>query len=251
MKLEQMATLLGKDAEELKGTLNLAEVTAEVPDDLILTHVGNHIKELTLTAKREGIKEGEGKAKRLALTEVEKTLKDTFSVDGKDFNEVVENLKGLKSDSKADEKLLKQVEVWKQTANEKETVINQLRGEIENVKIKERISSTIDAFDFATPKVKQVAIDEFFNSNKFNIEGSDVFMEKDNKMYVLNDDVINSHFKEFGTPKTNRQNTTTPRNTTTTTSGGQTAAEIYAEISKAKTPEEIQALRQKLKDLET
>lgn len=254
MKLEQMATLLGKDAEELKGTLNLENVTAEVPGDLILTHVGNHIKELTLTAKREGIKEGEGKAKRLALTEVEKTLKDTFSVDGKDFNDVVENLKGLKSDSKADEKLLKQVEVWKQTANEKETVINQLKGEIENVKIKERISSTIlpklDAFEFATPKVKQVAIDEFFNSNKFNIEGSDVFMEKDNKMYVLNDDVINNHFKEFGTPKTNRQNTTTPRNTTTTTIGGQTAAEIYAEITKAKTTDDIQALKQKLKDLE-
>jgi hypothetical protein len=251
MKLESLASLLGKDAEELKGTLNLAEVTAEVSDETILTYVGNHIKELRQNAKRDGKKEGEGMAKRLVMSEVEKTIKDSFSVEGKDFSEMLENLKNLKSDSKPDEKLLKQLDVWKTTATEKDTIISQLKGEIETVKIKERISSTIlpelETFEFATPKVKQVAIDEFFNSNKFNIEGNDVFLERDNKMYVLNKDVIVNHFKDFGTIKTIKPNTTTPR--PTSTSSGESIKEIMSEIATAKTPEEIQRLRQKLKDL--
>lgn len=253
MKLEQLAVLLSKDPAELSSTLNL-EVSVDVPEDILTRELTNFHKEIGVTKFNEGKKQGEGMAKRLVMTEAEKTLKETFGIDGKDFNEIVENLKGLKSDGKPDEKLKSELDKWKQTALSKDNEIASLKSEFEKIQTTEKLKSSIlpklDKFEFATAKVREVAINEFLNTKKFKIEGSDIFLERnDNTFVTLSDSVIDEHFKEFGTIKANGKTNTPPR-TQTQTSYGKTASEILKAIDNAKTPEELQDLRQQLASLE-
>ena len=252
MKLEQLASLLGKDATELEGTLNL-QSSDDVQDDILTRELTNFHKELAITKLNEGKIQGEGKAKRLVMTEAERTLKDTFGIDGKDFNEIVENLKGLKSDSKGDEKLKADAEKWKQTALAKDTEINNLKSQFENIqtteKIKGQILPKLDKFEFATSKVREVAVNEFLNNRKFKVEGSDIFIEKNDAFFTLSDNEIENHFKEYGVVKTQRPNGTPPRKQDGT-SYSKDKASIYKEIEKATTPEQIAELREQLANLE-
>ena len=251
MKLEQLASLLGKDATELQGSLNL-ENQAEVPDEILTRELTNFTKELSITKFNEGKKQGEGMAKRLVMTEAEKTLKDTFGVDGNSFNELVENLKGLKSESKADEKLLKERDQWKATALSKDTEIQNLKTQFETIQVTEKIKTQIvpklDKFDFATSKVREVAVNDFIQNRKFKIEGSDIFIERNDAFFTLSDNEIENHFKEYGTIKQSKGNGTPPRNTGT--SYGTSKADLFKEIDKATTPEEVARLREELAALE-
>lgn len=253
MKLELLATLLKKDAAELSSALNL-EVSAEVPEDILTRELTSFHNEIKVNSIAEGKKQGEGKAKREVLSDAEKTLKETFGIDGNDFKEIVENLKGLKSDGKPDEKLKSELDKWKQTALSKDNEIASLKSEFEKIQTTEKLKSSIlpklDKFEFATAKVREVAINEFLNTKKFKIEGSDIFLERnDNTFVTLSDSVIDEHFKEFGTIKTNGKPNTPPR-TGSPTSYGKTASEILKAIDNAKTPEELQDLRQQLASLE-
>jgi len=251
MKLEQLASLLGKDATELQGSLNL-ENQADVPDEILTRELTNFTKELSITKFNEGKKQGEGMAKRLVMTEAEKTLKDTFGVDGNSFNELVENLKGLKSESKADEKLLKERDQWKATALSKDTEIQNLKTQFETIQVTEKIKTQIvpklDKFDFATSKVREVAVNDFIQNRKFKIEGSDIFIERNDAFFTLSDNEIENHFKEYGTIKQSKGNGTPPRNTGT--SYGTSKADLFKEIDKATTPEEVARLREELAALE-
>ena len=251
MKLEQLASLLGKDATELQGSLNL-ESQADVPDEILTRELTNFTKELSITKFNEGKKQGEGMAKRLVMTEAEKTLKDTFGVDGNSFNELVENLKGLKSESKADEKLLKERDQWKATALSKDTEIQNLKTQFETIQVTEKIKTQIvpklDKFDFATSKVREVAVNDFIQNRKFKIEGSDIFIERNDAFFTLSDNEIENHFKEYGTIKQSNGKGTPPRNTGT--SYGTSKADLFKEIDKATTPEEVARLRQELASLE-
>jgi len=252
MKLEQLASLLGKDAVELQGSLNL-EGQADVPDEILTRELTNYTKELSVTKFNEGKKQGEGMAKRLVMTEAEKTLKDTFGVDGKDFNELVENLKGLKSDSKADEKLLKERDQWKQTALSKDVEIQNLKNQFETIQVTEKIKSQItpklDKFEFATSKVREVALNDFIQNRKFKIEGADIFIERNDAFFTLSENEIESHFKEYGTIKQGKPSGTPPRQSGI--SYGTSKADIFKAIDNAKTPEEIAELRSRLASLES
>ncbi len=251
MKLEQLASLLGKDATELQGSLNL-ESQADVPDEILTRELTNFTKELSITKFNEGKKQGEGMAKRLVMTEAEKALKDTFGVDGSNFNELVENLKGLKSESKADEKLLKERDQWKATALSKDTEIQNLKTQFETIQVTEKIKTQIvpklDKFDFATSKVREVAVNDFIQNRKFKIEGSDIFIERNDAFFTLSDNEIENHFKEYGTLKQSKGNGTPPRNTGTRY--GTSKADLFKEIDKATTPEEVARLREELAALE-
>lgn len=253
MKVEQLATLLKKDATELQGTLNL-EGQAEVPDDILTRELTNFHSELKVNYIAEGKKQGEGMAKRLVMTEAERTLKDTFGIDGKDFNEIVENLKGLKSEGKTDEKMKADLDKWKQTALAKDTEIQTLKNQFETIQVTEKIKGQIlpklDKFEFATSKVREVAISEFLNNKKFKVEGSDIFIERNDAFFTLSETEIDNHFKEFGTVKQNNSKGTPPRQTTGGTSYGSSKADILKAIDKAKTAEEITDLRTQLNALE-
>lgn len=253
MKLEQLASLLGKDAKELEGTLNL-QSSDDVQDDILTRELTNFTKELGVTKFNEGKKQGEGMAKRLVMTEAEKTLKDTFGIDGKDFNEIVENLKGLKSDGgKPDEKLKADAEKWKQTALAKDNEISNLKSQFENIQVTEKIKSQIlpklDKFEFATSKVREVAVNEFLNNRKFKVEGSDIFIEKNDAFFTLSETEIDNHFKEYGVVKAGKPNGTPPRHQSST-SYPKTRTELFKAIDNAKTSEEIAELKEQLATLE-
>jgi hypothetical protein len=243
MKLEQLAALLKKDATELQGTLNL-EGQAEVPDDILTRELTNFHSELKVNYIAEGKKQGEGMAKR---------LKDTFGIDGANFNEIVENLKGLKSDSKGDDKLKADLDKWKQTALAKDTEIQTLKSQFETIqvtdKIKGQILPKLDKFEFATSKVREVAISEFLNNRKFKVEGSDIFIEKNDAFFTLSESEIENHFKEYGVVKQVNPKATPPRQTGGT-SYGSSKADILKAIDKAKTAEELTDLRQQLNSLD-
>ena len=253
MKLEQLAALLKKDATEFSSALNL-EVTSEVSDEILTRELTNFHKELEITKLNEGKIQGEGKAKRLVMTEAERTLKDAFGVDGSTFNEIVENLKGLKSDGKTDDKLKSDVEKWKQTALAKDNEIKDLRNQFETIQVTEKIKSQIlpklDKFDFATSKVREVAVNEFLNNRKFKVEGSDIFIEKNDAFFTLSENEIENHFKDYGVLKSNKSNGTPPRQTQSGTSYGTSKSDLLKEIEKAGTIEELAALREKLNALE-
>ncbi len=255
MKLEQLAALLKKDATEFSSTLNL-DAQAEVPDDILTRELTSFHSELKVNYIAEGKKQGDGMAKRLVMTEAEKALKDAFGIDGKDFNELVDNLKVLKSSEggKVDEKIKADAEKWKQTALAKETEIQTLKSQFETIQTTEKIRGQIlpklDKFEFATAKVREVAINEFLSTKKFKVDGSDIFLERhDNTFVVLSDNEIESHFKEFGTIKQGKPPGTPPRQPSGT-SYGSSKAEIYKAIDKATTAEEITALREQLNALE-
>lgn len=252
MKLESLASLLGKDATELQGTLNL-EGQADVPDDILTRELTNFTKELSVTKFNEGKKQGEGMAKRLVMTEAEKTLKDTFEIEGSNFNEIVENLKGLKSDGKTDDKLKADLDKWKQTALAKDTEIQNLKSQFETIQVTEKIKSQIlpklERFEFATPKVREVAVNEFLNNKKFKVEGSDIFIEKNDAFFTLGESEIENHFKEYGIVKATNSKGTPPRKQDGT-SYPKDKASIYKEIEKATTSEQIAELREQLAALE-
>jgi len=252
MKLEQLASLLKKDATELSGTLNL-EVTSEVSDEILTRELTNFHKELEVTFLSQGKKQGEGMAKRLVMTEAEKHLKETFGVDGKDFNEVVENVKGLKSESKTDEKLKSELDKWKQTALSKDNEIATLKSQFETIQVTEKIKSNIlpklDKFEFATPKVREVAVNEFLSNRKFKVDGQDIFIERNDAFFTLSDVEIENHFKEYGIVKSVKSNGTKPREQNGT-SYGSSVADLLKAIDKATTPEELSDLRSQLSALE-
>ena len=253
MKLEQLASLLGKDVMELEGTLNL-QSSDDVQDDILTRELTNFHKELAITKLNEGKIQGEGKAKRLVMTEAERTLKDTFGVDGSNFNEIVENLKGLKSDGKTDDKLKADLDKWKQTALAKDNEIQTLKNQFETIQVTEKIKSQIlpklDRFDFATSKVREVAVNEFLSNRKFKVEGSDIFIEKNDAFFTLSENEIDNHFKDYGVLKSNKPNATAPRQTNGATSYGTTKADILKAIDKATTSEELSQLREQLNALE-
>lgn len=255
MKMEQLASLLGKDATELAGTLNL-QVDSDVSEEILTKELTNFTKELSITKFNEGKKQGEGMAKRLVMTDAEKVLKDTFGVDGKDFNELVENVKSLKTESgKPDDKIISERDKWKQTALEKEKEIDKLKNDFEVVrtteKIKSQIGPRLEKFEFATNRVKELALNEFISNRKFKIDGSDIFIESsDNTFKTLSDNLIEDHFKEFGTVKPVGGKGTPPRGNQGGTNYGSTHSELLKAIEKATTPEELATIKTQLAALE-
>jgi hypothetical protein len=134
----------------------------------------------------------------------------------------------------------------------KDTEIQNLKTQFETIqtteKIKTQIVPKLDKFDFATSKVKEVAVNDFIQNRKFKIEGSDIFIERNDAFFTLSDNEIENHFKEYGTIKQSKGNGTPPRNTGT--SYGTSKADLFKEIDKATTPEEVARLREELAALE-
>jgi len=252
MKTEQLASLLKKDATELSSTLNL-ELSADVPDDILTRELTNFHSELKINSIAEGKKQGDGMAKRLVMTEVDKHLKETFGVEGNDFKEIVENVKGLKSESKTDDKVSKERDQWKQTALSKDVEIQNLKNQFEQIqttdKIKSQILPKLDKFEFATPKVREVAVNEFLSNRKFKVDGQDIFIERNDAFFTLSDVEIENHFKEYGIVKSVKSNGTKPREQNGT-SYGSSVADLLKAIDKATTPEELSDLRSQLSALE-
>jgi hypothetical protein len=208
MKLETLASVLKKDATELSTALNV-ESGQEVDDTQVSKLLSEHINLITVTSLSEGKKQGEGKAKREVLTDVEKRLKSEFEVDGGNFDELLTGLKSKvgKVEIKADEKVLQELSAWKQKATEAQTELEKFKSDFERQKVisqvKNYLNPIIDKFEFATDKVKEIAIDNLLNGKDFLISGDTTFIvENGNPVGALNE-LAEKHFNDFGKIKSN------------------------------------------------
>lgn len=257
MKLEFIADLLKKDATELVSTLNLQDVQDEVPENALKDLISNHIKEVEINAKVLGKKEGEGMAKRTILTDAEKKLKTSFEVDGKDFDDILSNLNAkfetLSKSGSKDEDLKKQVDTWKNTVKDLQSKLESKDKEFESIRTKEVVKNKIlpvmGKFDFATPKVQEIALNQFLETNAFKIEGDDLFLEKDGKYFSNALELAENHFKDFGKPKENK-GPNAPNTRNGLNGNANTLKDLLAEVNKAKTSEERQSIMARIEALE-
>lgn len=256
MKLELLADILKKDAAELVSTLNLQNGQDEVSDDIVKSEIDKFTKELEINSKVLGKKEAEGMARRLVMSDVEKRLKSSFEIDGKDFDEIINSLSTKietisKSGSKDDE-LKKQVDTWKSTVKELQGKLDLKDKEFEGIRTKDVVKSKImpilAKFEFATEKVQEIAINQFLSENQFTVEGEDIFLEKGGKFYSNPLEMAETHFKDFGKLKESKPGA--PQTRSGATSYGGNLKELYAKIGTAKTPEERQAILVQIEALE-
>lgn len=257
MKLESLASLLGKDATELAGALNLQENQDNVPEDAILNVLKNHLKEVEVNAKQTGKREAEGMAKRTILSEAEKKLKSSFSVDGENFDEILTNLSGkidtLTKAGTKDEDLKKEVDTWKKTVKDLQSKLELKDKEFESIRTKEVVKSKImpvlSKFEFATTKVQEIALNQFLDSNQFKIEGEDLFLEKNGAYFSNILETAENHFKEFGKVKDSGKPAPVVRSGST--NYGSTLKELLSQVDKVKTAAERQSILNQIQALES
>lgn len=258
MKLEQLALVLETDAAELANTLKMA-VTDEVQDEILMKEIKSKIKEVGITNLREGKTQGEGMAKRTIYSDVERKIKETFGASGEGLDSILEDAKKkfeTKPKGEFDRtEFDKQIEIHKEKARVKEEEANALKTKLERIELKDSvlsgISEHIKNFDFASQKVKDLAINEFVNSNKFIFSEGELFLDIAGKPSAQIEKHVNDHFGQFGKPIKED-----PKKPFTGTRQDQTRLsnklpELYKSLNEAKTAEERTNIFDKIKSLES
>jgi hypothetical protein len=253
MKLEQMASLLKKDATELVSTLNLTEGQEEVSDEVAVKEISNFIREIEISKLSEGKKQGEGMAKRTILNDAEKKLKEKFGIDGNGFDDLIESLSTKVNSQPTDEKWKKEIEIWKAKHDDVTSKYNGLLTNVTKIETKSKVTSKLvnvfDKIDFPTPKVKDIAINDFIEQYQFEEAESGLYAKKGDKVIIDIENLALTHFKEYGKEKQqgNKPNVTFPNSSYT---GTKTLDELFAEIPKAKTAEERAQILDEIRKIE-
>lgn len=254
MKLEFLASVLKKDAAELESTLNLSNQD-EVPEDKLKSIFENHFNDVRITALSEGKRQGEGKAKKEVLNEAEKQLKGQFDLGGATFAEMITELDTkLKSKTKVetDDKALTELKLWKQKYAEKETEMVNMQNQFRLIQTKEQIKSkfadVFGMFEFASPKVEQIAFDELVDGKKWTITETDAYFEQGDKLVTNPTKFIEEHLSLFGKPKGKAINQNRPQ--ANGTSYGNDLETLQKAFNSAKTIEEKQEIISKMEQLE-
>jgi hypothetical protein len=253
MKLEFLSGLLEKPTTELEATYNVSD-PENVQDDVLKKVFTDHIKEIRISALSEGKKQGEGMAKRTVLSQAEKTLKDAFEVDGSNFDEILENLKVKKFDSKGgDEKVIKENAVLKTKYADLESQFTTLKTSIETEKaqygIKEKLLPHFEKFEIA-PKAKESALKDFFSIGKLSISDDTIVMDTDTGIKIINDKYIEDYLSGYGTPKQAKTVTSNNRDKASETSYGNDLTSLWDSFHKAKTLEEKKIITDKIRALD-
>ena len=254
MKLEQLGTLLKKDPKELVSTLNLTEGQDEVSDDIAVKEISNFLKEIEISKISEGKKQGEGMAKRTILSDVEKKIKDKFGIDGTNFDELIDNLSTKVTSQPTDEKFKKEIDLWKAKHDDVFTKYNGLLTNVQKIetksKVTSKLSAVIDKIEFPTSKVKDIAINDFIDSYSFEEAESGLYAKKGDKVIIDIENLALTHLKEYG-----KEKQVQPVKPGVTFAGGfqngiKTKEELFADLDKAKTPEERAEVVENLKKWE-
>lgn len=255
MKLEQMASLLKKDATELASTLNLADGQVDVPDEVAVKEINNFIRETEISKLNEGKKQGEGMAKRTILSDAEKKIKEKFGVDGTNFDELIDSLSNKLSSQPTDEKYKKEIDLLKAKNEDLSNKYNGLMTNITKIETKSKVTSKLtnvfEKIEFPTGKVKEIAVEDFINQYQFEEAESGLYAKKGDKVIIDIETLALNHFKEYGKEKqsqSQKPNVMFPNGTYT---GTKTMEDLFAEIPKAKTPEERAQILDEIKKLET
>lgn len=254
MKLEQMASLLKKDATELVSALNLQDSQAEVPDEVVVKEINNFIREIEISKLSEGKKQGEGMAKRTILSDAEKKLKEKFSVEGNSFDELIESLSTKINSQPTDEKYKKEIDLLRAKHSDIESKYNSLLTNAAKIetrsKVTSKLTSIFDKIEFPTTKVKEIALNDFVDNYQFEEAESGLYAKKGDKVIIDIETLAYNHFLEYGKAKQSQQkpNVSFPDNTYT---GSKTLEQLYAEIPKAKTAEERAQILEEIKKFDT
>lgn len=256
MKLELLAGLLGKTAEDLRGSLNLANDLQEVEDEMAVNKVREFINLEKLNAKQNGISEGkkqsDGRFVREKMEEVEKKLKD-IGIEGANFDEQINFIAANKKadTSEVNKDLQKKYEILRVKFEEAEKEKNNLVDKFHKIGLEKglqkKLSGMIDKFQFATEHVKTKAIEDFINSNKFLENDGEVFLlDNEGKPTAKFDEVAQSHFGQWGELKQAGQGAPPARVGQNMGSFGNTPEELYSSLRKATTPEETASILEKI-----
>ena len=254
MKLEQLASLLKRDATELVSALNLQEGQQEVDDEIAVKEINNFVKEIEISKLSEGKKQGEGMAKRTILSDAEKKIKEKFNVEGSTFDDLIESLSTKVNSQPTDEKYKKEIDLLKAKNEDLATKYNGLLTNVSKIETKSKLMTILkpvfDKIEFATAKVEEMAINDFVGSYEFPDSESGLYAKKNDKVFVDLESLALTHFKEYGKEKQVQQakpNVIFPNNSYT---GGKTMDELFDQINKSKTPEERAQILDEIKKLE-
>lgn len=251
MKLELLASELGKDATELASTFKLEEGATEVSPEIIARELPSIIETIKKSSISEGKKQGEGMARRLVSTEIENLFSKELGIDGK-INEMVETLKtklskpsegGNEEFKKREIAYKTQISTLEKTISEKDEQFSKIET---HSKVKSKLMPLISEFDFATEKVRKVAIDSYLNNNKFSISEDDIFIDVNGVLSANFGQDVEKHFSEFA----NKKKKETPKPGVQKgegTSYSTDLAELTKLHSNAKTSDEKNAILKQMK----
>lgn len=254
MKLEHLASLLEKDATELVSTLNLQEGSQEVEDETAVKAISGFIKDYGLGKLSEGKKQGEGMAKRLVSSEIEKRIK-ALGFEGESMDDLISSIEASKKNAPDESKFKTQIELWKNKATTLEADLQKEREFVTQFKTRSKVEQAImpllSNFEFATDKVKSLAIDEFVRAHKFQDVDGMLIVEVDGKPTAAIDKIAEKHLSEFGKLKQTNQ---APKphfpGPGKGNVGADTLKELYEMHRKATTPQEKAQILDKIKAIE-
>lgn len=208
MKVEFLAGLLSKPVTELAATLKVAE-KSDLTQEQYGKLLEDHIKESVEDAKLKAREESDKKHTRLVKTALEKTVKEKFPfVKAAMIDDMLTELEEEFSKRKPEDSEARKLEIEalklkaktaedKLTAKEQELAEKEQRGTIAK-----KLDKHLAKYEFASDKVKELAVAEFMKANKFIVSGEDLFLEKDGKPVVNFEADINAHLAAFGKPVT-------------------------------------------------
>lgn len=257
MKLEILGSILKKEPTELASTLKIAE-GSDVPDDQVSKLITAHIESERALLKASIETEQKGMQTRLAKTALEKSLKEKFAfLKGSKLDDMMDEIDAqLSSSGSSDSEklaLTKQIEAFKLKAEKAEKELSDFtKAEADKARkasIVARLSAQLEKYEFVSDKVKELAIDQFINSNSFIVSGTDIFLEKDSKPVVISDKDIESHFSSFGSVKDTKKKLPNTRD-----EGGEgklSRQDLFKKLKEASTPEDIARIQEQISSLET
>lgn len=200
--------MLEKDAKELVNAYKIDDQVETLEGETLETLLKTEIEDLKKSVKINSKKEAFGFAERQVKTELEKRIKSDFGIDGENIDSLFETLKEKvsKPEIKTDEKVLKELEIYKgkykDTLEQFEGFKKTVESEKKNSVIFSKLESVINEnFDVSgKDKLKKIALTDFTGNFDFEILDNEIHLiDKQTKKPTFKnlDDVARDYFKEI------------------------------------------------------
>jgi hypothetical protein len=263
MKIGDLGNILKKDPLELAKAHNLAEdvetLEADVLTKILKTEFDSFEKAVKSASKDEGYKFAERKVK----SDIEAKIKSEFGVDGENLESLFEGVKSkiVPHDNKTDEKLLKELEIYK---GKFKMVTDEFEGFKSQIAVKEKKnlifgkleSAIAEKYDVRSDKLKKFAFENFVNEFDFEVMDNEIhILDKQTKKPTFKsfEDAAMDYFKDVF-PEKNGKSTGSPPpptgyNPASNKVMGTSKADLLQQLKESRDPTEKEQIRQALKAL--